>query len=52
MRSTVSETEILPDCKNEETERETSAPQLAESQVELYFLSKAILANMSHFGDT
>lgn len=52
MRSTVSETEILPDWKNEKTERETSAPQHAESQVELYFLSKAILANMSHFGDT
>lgn len=48
----LSETEILPDYKNEKTERDTSAAQLAESQVEVYFPSKTILANMSHFNDT
>lgn len=48
----LSKTEILPDDKKEKTERETSAAQLAESQVEVYFPSKAILANMSHFNDT
>lgn len=52
MRSVLSETEILADCKNKKTELETTAPQLAESQVEVYFPSKAILANMSHFSDT
>lgn len=46
----LSETEILPECKNEKTE--TSAPQLDESQVKVYFPSKAILASMSPFNDT
>lgn len=31
MRSMLSETEILPDCKNQKTEREVSVIQLAES---------------------
>lgn len=48
----LSETQILPDCKNKKIERVVSVIQLAESWVKVYFPSKAILSNMSHFNDT
>lgn len=44
--------EVLIDYKNDKGKRDSSAPQLAESLFEVYFPSKAVLANMSHFNDT